>query len=161
MNYLTNYYKNLSEQLQEKVNHLQRLLESSDPADMAPELHGEIVRHVVNQHVKRFPHITSKDTKGGKYGKPDVAASVEHATQTLNSHPEAPFKDPEHALKALEKSGAFDSNEFQNHIEKLKGYGPAEDQKRISTEGMKDDYIGDLAHGIREVMQDEAESNRD
>ena len=27
MNYLTNYYKNLSEQLQEKVNHLQNLLE--------------------------------------------------------------------------------------------------------------------------------------
>ena len=29
MNYLTNYYKNLSEQLQEKVNHLQKLLEAS------------------------------------------------------------------------------------------------------------------------------------
>lgn len=28
MNYLTNYYKNLSEQLQEKVNHLQQLIES-------------------------------------------------------------------------------------------------------------------------------------
>ena len=161
MNYLTNYYKNLSEQLQERVNHLQKLLESSDPVDMAPELHGEIVRHVVNQHVKRFPHITSSDAKGGNYGKPDVAASVEHATEVMNSHPEAPFSNPEQAFKALKKIGAFDSYEFQNHIENLKGYGPAEDQRRISTEGMVDDYIGDLAHGIREVMQDEAESNRD
>ena len=30
MNYLTNYYKNLSEQLQEKVNHLQKLLKEFD-----------------------------------------------------------------------------------------------------------------------------------
>jgi hypothetical protein len=30
MNYLTNYYKNLSEQLQEKVNHLQKLLEANN-----------------------------------------------------------------------------------------------------------------------------------
>ena len=29
MNYLTNYYKNLSEQLQEKLNHLQKLLNES------------------------------------------------------------------------------------------------------------------------------------
>jgi len=30
MNYLTNYYKNLSEQLQERVNHLQKLLEANN-----------------------------------------------------------------------------------------------------------------------------------
>ena len=33
MNYLTNYYKNLSEQLQEKVNHLQKLLEANEEED--------------------------------------------------------------------------------------------------------------------------------
>jgi hypothetical protein len=31
MNYLTNYYKNLSEQLQAKVNHLQSLMEEQAP----------------------------------------------------------------------------------------------------------------------------------
>ena len=30
MNYLTNYYKNLSEQLQEKVNHLNTLIRLSE-----------------------------------------------------------------------------------------------------------------------------------
>ncbi len=30
MNYLTNYYKNLSEQLQQRVNHLQKLLKESE-----------------------------------------------------------------------------------------------------------------------------------
>ena len=30
MNYLTNYYKNLSEQLQEKVNHLQKMLDEAN-----------------------------------------------------------------------------------------------------------------------------------
>ena len=34
MHYLTNYYKNLSEQLQEKVNHLQKLLEKRDTEDV-------------------------------------------------------------------------------------------------------------------------------
>jgi len=33
MNYLTNYYKNLSEQLQEKINHLQKLSEAKDMGD--------------------------------------------------------------------------------------------------------------------------------
>ena len=33
MNYLTNYYKNLCEQLQEKVNHLTKLLETSTASD--------------------------------------------------------------------------------------------------------------------------------
>lgn len=34
MNYLTNYYKNLSEQLQERVNHLQKLLEKRETEDV-------------------------------------------------------------------------------------------------------------------------------
>lgn len=34
MNYLTNYYKNLSEQLQEKVNHLEQLLEKRKTEDV-------------------------------------------------------------------------------------------------------------------------------
>lgn len=33
MNYLTNYYKNLSEQLQERVDHLTKLLEASKASD--------------------------------------------------------------------------------------------------------------------------------
>jgi hypothetical protein len=157
MNYLTNYYKNLSEQLQERVNHLQKLLESSEPVDMAPELHSEIVKHVVDQHVKNFPHINSN--KPETYGKPDISASVAHAEKFLNSHPEAPFSSPEQALKALHKSGAFESNAFMGHIEDLKGQGPEEDQRRISTQGMVDDYISDLAHSIGEVMEDQAQRN--
>jgi len=36
MNYLTKYYKNLSEQLQEKVNHLQQVLDEAYPGGMTP-----------------------------------------------------------------------------------------------------------------------------
>jgi hypothetical protein len=36
MNYLTNYYKNLSEQLQERVNNLQQMLDEAYPGGMTP-----------------------------------------------------------------------------------------------------------------------------
>jgi hypothetical protein len=36
MDYLTNYYKNLSEQLQERVNHLQQMINEAYPGGMTP-----------------------------------------------------------------------------------------------------------------------------
>ncbi len=39
MNYLTNYYKNLSEQLQEKINNLQKLLETKDEDTVEVTIH--------------------------------------------------------------------------------------------------------------------------
>jgi len=66
MNYLTNYYKNLSEQLQEKVNHLEQLLEYRErrtfymrPTDIDP---------YTNESV---PLISGRETtkKGNPLGK--------------------------------------------------------------------------------------------
>lgn len=73
MNYLTNYYKNLSEQLQERVNHLQKLLEAQDMTpnhfdspdagnqasaeEVAMARHNELVDLVARHHAEVAPHI--------------------------------------------------------------------------------------------------------
>jgi hypothetical protein len=50
MNYLTNYYKNLSEQLQERVNYLHRLLEGGyvPPVDVEARRRQEFENEVMN-----------------------------------------------------------------------------------------------------------------
>jgi hypothetical protein len=48
MNYLTNYYKNLSEQLQEKVNNLTKLLEASATMSMEMQRRKELEQAAMN-----------------------------------------------------------------------------------------------------------------
>ncbi len=56
MNYLTNYYKNLSEQLQERVDNLQKMLDEAYPGGMTP---GRLsLLHKV-EHSKYSPGATS------------------------------------------------------------------------------------------------------
>ena len=81
MNYLTNYYKNLSEQLQEKLNALQKLLNEARnssvdlDADEGDGWDGDItnLRHGIDsavdkglEHIQRLhdhPNITPEHTK--------------------------------------------------------------------------------------------------
>ena len=59
MNYLTNYYKNLSEQLQERINHLQKALNESDATprtDKPKHLPFEIL-HVSAPLAYEAPHL--------------------------------------------------------------------------------------------------------
>ena len=69
MNYLTNYYKNLSEQLQEKVNHLEQLLEKRKTEDVL----------VTGYQVTSGPPSTMEihgvltKGKGSKRGRPVIA----------------------------------------------------------------------------------------
>lgn len=97
MNYLTNYYKNLSEQLQEKVNHLQKLLKESapDPKAESWDRHGQIVDSIVKHHASKYPH-----KRVGDFAK-NVKASAEHIKGVLDKHPEAPFRNPNEAIQAI------------------------------------------------------------
>lgn len=69
MNYLTNYYKNLSEQLQEKVNHLEQLLEYQtkkttylDVVDVDPYT-GESVPRIIGTEVTKKGNPLGKGAK--------------------------------------------------------------------------------------------------
>ena len=93
MDYLTKYYKNLSEQLQEKVNHLQKLLNENAPD--ATGMHSKIVDSIVKHHASAYPH-----KRVGDHSK-NIEASAAHIKEILNKHPEAPFTDPEKAIKAI------------------------------------------------------------
>lgn len=97
MNYLTNYYKNLSEQLQEKVNHLEKLIKESE-STYEPDttgMHSKIVDSIVKHHTSAYPHKSV-----GTRAK-NVEASAAHIKEILNKHPEAPFTDPSKAIKAI------------------------------------------------------------
>lgn len=57
MNYLTNYYKNLSEQLQERVNYLQKLLKEESGMSDKLMLHKKIAMDIAKHHSSVAPHI--------------------------------------------------------------------------------------------------------
>ena len=72
MNYLTNYYKNLSEQLQEKVNHLEQLLEYRkkstvhlDVVDVDPYT-GEDVPRIIGTEVTKKGNPLGKGARKEK-----------------------------------------------------------------------------------------------
>lgn len=62
MNYLTQYYKNLAEQLQEKLNNLTELLEAY-PGGMTPEKRS----YTNNQSADAYQAERAKHLKAGTY----------------------------------------------------------------------------------------------
>lgn len=76
MNYLTNYYKNLSEQLQEKVNHLEQLLEYREKRTVY--LRPTNVDPYTNESVPRIQGIetTKKGNPLGKGARQEKSFSV-------------------------------------------------------------------------------------
>lgn len=110
MNYLTNYYKNLSEQLQERVNHLQNLLEKrksedvlvtgyevtsqpTGPANM--KIHGVLTK---GKGAKRGREVVAN--AGDVYAGHKMLGDVSHSTIGTSETPEItiPSRDltPDH-----------------------------------------------------------------
>jgi hypothetical protein len=98
MDYLSNYYKNLCEQLQEKVNYLEKLLNESEPDPRAEswDRHSDIVDSIINHHVFRSRY---------KPATKDITAvhdvTVKTIKNILDKHPEAPFRNPGPAIQAI------------------------------------------------------------
>jgi|688.fasta_scaffold421973_3 hypothetical protein len=126
MNYLSNYYKNLAEQLQEKFNHLTRLIENETltpdnhdgpdagnkgSADEVSEwalkatlesdsgFHDDIV-HALSYHLGTFhPHITARDNTY----RPDRDRSILDIRQSLHgSAPEGGYRTFDQAHDTLQ-----------------------------------------------------------
>jgi hypothetical protein len=94
MDYLTNYYKNLSEQLQQRVNHLQKLVENANSTDPM-EMHGKIRDAIIKLHASKYPHKL-------RMGKESAESrSAAHIADILNNHKSAPFTSAEAAVKAI------------------------------------------------------------
>jgi len=86
MNYLTNYYKNLSEQLQEQVNQLEHVLQTlkesePDPRAEMMDLHHQIAMDIAHVHSEVAPHI-SRNLGSHNY---DVALSQKDLEKQLMS----------------------------------------------------------------------------
>jgi hypothetical protein len=135
MNYLTNYYKNLSEQLQEKVNHLQRLVETAnltpdnfDGSDanitgdtrevvagqqaneVALETHGKIRDAIINLHAEKYPHMLRMGDESA------TSRSAAHIADLLDTHPSAPFTSAEAAVKAIAPKAIEGNYELERRI---------------------------------------------
>ena len=98
MNYLTKYYKNLSEQLQQRVIILENKLNKSGVNFVTEswDVHGQIVDAIITHHASNYPH-----KKDSKTFKPSVEVSAKHIKEILNQHPNAPFTDPTKAIEAI------------------------------------------------------------
>ena len=96
MHYLTTYYKNLCEQLEKKVNFLEKILkESQEGSDL---LHDNIVHELAHRIARSYPHMpASKDLSA-------YQTSVMDIKSRLNSHPNAPFTNVPAAMKAIENA---------------------------------------------------------
>jgi hypothetical protein len=128
MNYLTNYYKNLSEQLQERVNVLEKMLKENveTPKHNPSDVHSTIVGEIITQHVSKFPHLRKQGTQ-----VPDVKKSEEHIREILNKHPEAPFTSAEKAVEAIhshaiEANPELEAANFEDAMETSMGADPTE-----------------------------------
>jgi hypothetical protein len=155
MNYLTNYYKNLSEQLQDRVNLLQRMLKESEPNPHAEKMdrHQDIVDSIV-KHMSAYPHKQAMEK-----GETHQSVSAEHIRQVLNSHPDAPFMNPGEAVEAI-RPHAIEGNqslepriydkfqdEVPNDASELEGYENLLARNEESfTEELHDKVHGDVGH---------------
>ncbi len=151
MNYLTNYYKNLSEQLQERVNYLQKLL--NENIQDSTGTHSKIVDSIVKHHTSAYPH-----KRVGDHSK-SVEASAAHIKEILNKHPEAPFTDPEKAIKAIhphaiEANYDLEARIYDAYPDRTMGGDITElpqDEYEELTQENEEDYAEEL-HG--KVMKD-------
>jgi hypothetical protein len=159
MNYLTNYYKNLSEQLQERVNHLQKLLENSSMNPKAereametavasmPDFHNKIVSHLSTTFGGQFPHIKGEKQKSIQ----DIAAKLHKAAG------EGGFKTFDNAMTAMGKI-VHDSDSFRDHLETQAIEDPTkygvhpDDIMDVDMSDEVEDFIGDLAHNTLHTL---------
>jgi hypothetical protein len=113
MNYLTQHYKNLSEQLQEKVNQLKQLIETADmgvtdvdgDGDRDTQdvlLHLNIVNNVARHHSFMYPHVRAH-MGGGPF---DTGKSANHIKKSLGARRPV-FKSTDDALAYMADTGDF------------------------------------------------------
>ncbi len=118
MHYLTNYYKNLSEQLQEKVNYLEKLLNESEPnpREKSWYRHYDIVDSIIRHHVfgSKYKPVTKDIT-----AVQDVTAKT--IKNILDKHPEAPFRNPGPAIQAIRQHVIDGSDEVSDRVMNREG----------------------------------------
>ena len=113
MNYLTTHYKNLSEQLQEKVNQLKQLIETADMGVIDANgdgdkdtqdvlLHLNIVNNVARHHSFMYPHVRAH-MGGGPF---DTGRSRSDIEGSLGKHRPV-FKSTKDALAHMAETGDF------------------------------------------------------
>jgi len=123
MNYLTNYYKNLSEQLQQRVNHLQRLVET---ANLTPDNFdgpdadrtGSSAEVVAGQQAMQL-HNQISDLIARHHS--DVAP---HVDRNLGSHSYDKKKSKEDMFKKLTTDKYFTKNPFTSVKDAIEKIGP-------------------------------------
>lgn len=147
MDYLTIYYKNLSEQFQEQINILTKLLnESTNDMSNPRNIHNEIGSHILNLHVNKFPH---------KSGKKE---SFDDFEMKYDTHPDAPFTDPTKALEAMSPYIMQGNRDFQQHVrETLNINGGEYSHPDIDT--LTDEHIGDFGAHIENLMNNKKPKN--
>lgn len=155
MNYLTNYYKNLSEQLQERINYLQKQLNEAEvysPGQMASagmndkrvrrrqEFHNWLINTLSDDHhrddnidKKAFARVLADiiDPRQKKPTDPDKQVVVEPAGFSIPFRDKFPAEssaskeDLEHVL-AHWRFGRFDDDEFKQKFAQTHGREPEE-----------------------------------
>lgn len=142
MNYLTNYYKNLSEQLQERVNHLSSLLESvtinTGPIDWN---HEREVRHLrsitdmtseIDQTLSADMQKIQRDIRASEFEKAGLVPPHEQVTDRVRSGVNSPKLSD---LEELEKMGVVDAKNYrvdERGVLYRPGPLPSEEQRRAT-----------------------------
>ena len=152
MDYLTQYYKNLAEQLKYKLDNLTVQLNEEtklkDDKNHPRNIHNEIGSHILNLHVNKFPHI-KKNSSDPKALRRDSFRDFE---MKFDSHPDAPFTDPTKALEAMSPYIMQGNRDFEEHVrETLDTPGGEYGHPDIDT--LTDEHIGDLGADIEKLMK--------
>ena len=141
MNYLTNYYKNLSEQLQEKVNHLTKLLEASAVTSREMQRRRELEQAAMNpsnaltpipQNMKQREAEEDSMIKTSRANREEERASFKRNTNALAglSVPLAVAAAPS-PQAALVAGVGFGAAQLGQYIGKEMGLDTAEDDLEL------------------------------
>jgi hypothetical protein len=187
MNYLSNYYKNLAEQLEERINHLTRLIENKtltpdnhDGPDAGrkgsadevatwaqeatleadPGFHDDIVRALSYHLGDAHPHITARDNMY----RLDRDESARDIQRTLHgSAPEGGYKTFDHAHDTLGDivfDGAHHGrNAMYNAIND--GIGFDEEGETIINHDARNENAGRILSGARNNVRSMVQSFQD
>jgi len=118
MNYLTNYYKNLSEQLQEKVNYLERMLKEGFNDPKMP--HDAASREYAADLNQEWDDIAAGEEAISKHNQIAALIAKHHAdvaphiSQNLGSHNYDPKLSEKHLYKTLTTDKSFTKRPFDS-----------------------------------------------
>jgi hypothetical protein len=127
MNYLTNYYRNLSEQLQEKVNYLEKMLKEGLNDPKIP--HDAASREYADDLNREWSDIAQGEEDADKHN--EIAALIArhhadvapHISQNLGSHNYDPKLSEKHLYKTLTTDRDFTRQPFTSVEDALNKIG--------------------------------------